>query len=169
MGLSWWIRGSSSRCERCEEKDANQSFSGMHRAGQACQPRVECIVLVKLANHVWNLSLGMNAKKLGRYCDVSLVAKCGPSGLYLVVSSVGLRCRYLAALLTVHQPRGLAYCIGHTDFVSRSRCKVACRLRYINIGTALRLKSKFFYQPRKDAPTTNGKSNTPNNEEQGPY
>jgi MFS family permease len=105
---------------------------------------MECIMRIKLANHVWNLSLRMDAKKLGRYCDASLVAKCGPSGLYLVVSSVGLRCKYLAALLTVHQPRGLAYCIGQSYFISRSRCKVACRLRYINLGSALRLRSRFF-------------------------
>jgi hypothetical protein len=38
----------------------------------------ECIVLTNCANHVWDASLGMESKKLGRYCDASLVAKCGP-------------------------------------------------------------------------------------------
>jgi hypothetical protein len=104
----------------------------------------ECIVLIKFSNQVWYMSLCMDAKKLRRYCEASMVAKCGRSGLYLVVSSVGLRCKYFAAFLTVQQPRGLAYCIGQSDFISRSCCKVACRLRYINLRTALRLRSKFF-------------------------
>jgi hypothetical protein len=45
---------------------------------------------------------------------------------------------------------------------------VACRLRYINLGTASRLRFGFSINHGKNAPRTNGKSNTPNNEEQGP-